>query len=39
MNVRGKIKRQGRNQGKRPDWKKAVVTLAKDQKLDIGDGV
>jgi len=39
MNVRGKIKRQGRNEGKRPDWKKAVVTLAKDQKLDIGDGV
>lgn len=39
MNVRGKIKRQGRNEGKRPDWKKAVVTLAKDQKLEIADGV
>lgn len=39
MNVRGKIKRQGRNEGKRPDWKKAVVTLAKDQKLEIAEGV
>lgn len=26
--VRGKFKRLGRNIGKRPNWKKAVVTLA-----------
>jgi large subunit ribosomal protein L23 len=39
MNVYGKIKRQGRSQGKRPDWKKAVVTLAKDQKIELAEGV
>ena len=39
MNVRGKVKRQGRNEGRRPSWKKAVVTLAKDQKLEIAEGV
>lgn len=27
MNMRGKTKRLGRNEGKRPDWKKAIVTL------------
>ena len=27
MNVRGKTKRLGRNEGRRSDWKKAVVTL------------
>ncbi|MDO5689650.1 MAG: 50S ribosomal protein L23 [Tissierellia bacterium] len=32
MNVRGKIKRQGIHKGKRPDWKKAIVTLAADSK-------
>jgi len=26
--VQGKVKRMGRNFGKRPDWKKAWVTLA-----------
>ena len=28
MNMTGKVKRQGMNVGKRPDWKKAIVTLA-----------
>ena len=28
MNMTGKVKRQGMNFGKRPDWKKAIVTLA-----------
>ncbi|WP_100065938.1 50S ribosomal protein L23 [Miniphocaeibacter massiliensis] len=32
MNVRGKMKRVGANVGKTPDWKKAIVTLAKDSK-------
>lgn len=32
MNVRGKVKRMGRTQGKRADWKKAVVTLTADSK-------
>lgn len=30
--VRGKVKRMGRYQGKRPDWKKAWVRLAPDSK-------
>ena len=29
----GKIKRQGRYQGQRPDWKKAYVTLRDGQKM------
>ena len=35
MNYRGKIKRMGRYSGKRADWKKAVVTLAKDDSIDL----
>ena len=31
--VHGKIKRQGRYAGQRPDWKKAYVTLRAGQKL------
>lgn len=32
MRVRGKVKRMGRTEGKRADWKKAVVKLAEDSK-------
>lgn len=32
FNVRGKIKRMGRYQGKRRDWRKAYVRLEKGQK-------
>ncbi|MGN0149154.1 MAG: 50S ribosomal protein L23 [Clostridia bacterium] len=32
MNFTGKLKRMGRNEGRRPSWKKAVVTLAADSK-------
>lgn len=32
INVRGKVKRMGRFEGKRPDWKKAIVTLTDDSK-------
>jgi large subunit ribosomal protein L23 len=32
VNMRGKIKRMGRFEGKRPDWKKAIVTLTEDSK-------
>ena len=32
-NVHGKVKRQGRYAGKRPDWKKAYVVLKKDEKM------
>ena len=29
----GKVKRQGRYSGRRPDWKKAYVTLREGQKM------
>lgn len=32
MHVLGKIKRMGRNQGRRASWKKAVVTLKPESK-------
>jgi large subunit ribosomal protein L23 len=37
-NVRGKTKRLGRNVGRRPHWKKAIVRLAEGDKLDIFEG-
>ena len=35
MQVRGKTKRQGRWSGRRSDWKKAIVTLKPDQKIEL----
>ena len=32
-NVHGKVKRQGRFQGRRPDWKKAYVVLREGEKM------
>lgn len=32
--IRGKVKRMGRTAGKRPDLKKALVTLKKGDKID-----
>jgi large subunit ribosomal protein L23 len=37
--VRGKVKRMGVFQGKRPDWKKAVVTLEEGQSIDLFEQV
>jgi large subunit ribosomal protein L23 len=31
--VHGKVKRQGRYSGRRPDWKKAFVVLKKGEKM------
>jgi large subunit ribosomal protein L23 len=39
MNCKGKMKRLGRYEGKRPDWKKAIVTLKKGEKLDFIEGL
>jgi large subunit ribosomal protein L23 len=39
MNVVGKVKRLGRFQGKRADWKKAIVTLAEGDSIDLFDQV
>ncbi|MBE3574786.1 MAG: 50S ribosomal protein L23 [Firmicutes bacterium] len=35
----GKRKRLGRYEGKRPDWKKAVVTLKPGDRIGIFEGV
>ena len=34
----GKLKRMGRHQGRRPDWKKAVVALAPGHKIELVEG-
>ncbi len=33
--LRGKVRRQGRYVGKKSDWKKAIVTLLPDQKIEL----
>ena len=33
--VRGKLKRVGRSVGRRPNWKKAIVTLAEGSTIDF----
>ncbi|MBF0627634.1 MAG: 50S ribosomal protein L23 [Magnetococcales bacterium] len=35
LNVVGKIKRVGRNQGQRSQWKKAIVRLEQGQSIDF----
>ena len=39
MSVQGKMRGMGRLRGKTKTWKKAVVTLAPGQKIDIFEGV
>jgi large subunit ribosomal protein L23 len=34
----GKIRRVGRHAGRRPDWKKAYVTLAEGHRIDFFEG-
>ncbi len=34
VNVKGKLKRQGRYEGKRPDWKKAYVKVKEGQTIE-----
>ncbi len=38
VNTSGKWKRYGRSIGKRPDRKKAIITLKKGEKLDFIEG-
>ena len=35
LQMQGKMKRQGRFAGRRSDWKKAIVTLGPDQKIEL----
>jgi len=39
MQTKGKVKRVGRTLGKRRDWKKAVVTLARGENIEFFEGV
>jgi large subunit ribosomal protein L23 len=39
MNVHGKKRRLGRHEGRTPDWKKAVVTLAPGDSIAFFEGV
>ena len=39
MRVLGKTKRMGRTQGKRSDWKKAIVTLKAGQTIEFFEGL
>jgi large subunit ribosomal protein L23 len=36
--VMGKVKRLGRKYGKRPDWKKAIVTLKEGDRIEFFEG-
>ena len=38
VNVLGKLKRLGRKYGKRPDWKKAIVTLKEGDRIEFFEG-
>lgn len=37
--MKGKNKRYGRRAAKLPDWKKAIVTLAPGEKIELFEGV
>ena len=39
MNYPGKVRRVGRNVGRRPGYKKAVVKLAEGEYIDVYEGV
>jgi large subunit ribosomal protein L23 len=37
--VKGKVKRLGKTEGRRPNWKKAIVTLAPGSKIELFEGM
>ncbi len=39
MNIRGKRRRLGRNEGKTPDWKKAYITLVPEDSIEVIEGL
>ena len=39
IRMQGKMKRMGRNVGRRASWKKAIVTLAEGDSVDFFEGV
>ena len=39
MNMRGKLRRRGMRYGYTADWKKAIVTLAEGDRIELFEGV
>lgn len=39
MQVKGKVKRRGRIEGRRRDWKKAIVTLMPGERIEFLEGM
>ena len=39
MNLKGKMRRMGRNQGKKPDWKKAYIKLVSGDSIEVIEGL
>ena len=39
MNIKGKRRRVGRNVGRRPNWKKAIVKLAPGESIEFFEGM
>ena len=39
MRYRGKLRRVGRNYGRRPSFKKAIVKLAEGERIDVYEGI
>jgi len=39
LNMKGKKRKVGRNIGKRPDWKKAIVKLAPGENIEFFEGM
>ncbi len=39
MNVRGKMRKRGKDMGYTADWKKAIVTLAEGDRIELFEGV
>jgi len=39
MRMHGKVRRMGKFQGQRPDWKKAVVTLKEGDSIKVFEGL
>ena len=38
-NILGKMKRMGKYMGRRPNWKRAIVTLQKGSRIEFFEGV
>jgi large subunit ribosomal protein L23 len=39
LNLLGKVKKMGRYEGRRPSWKRAIVTLEKGSRIEFFEGV